>query len=130
MKRPTALGLAILAALVFAAPVSAGPPYTGTTVLMNAPLSGTTLWVDASVVSNTPVVAYEYAIQNECSFPHRSGSSYQRDGIVYWTYQQEGLPHANLPIDLGSVPVGSTCKVFLVRNNTVVKGSTKAYTVS
>jgi hypothetical protein len=129
MKRPTALAIGILAALVVAAPASAGPPYTGTTELLNAPVSGTTLWVDASVASATPVVAYEYALQNVCSFPHRSGSSYQRDDIVTWTYQQDGIPHVTLPVDLGAVPAGSACKVYLVRNNTVVKGSTTAYAV-
>jgi len=39
-------------------------------------------------------------------------------------------PHVTMPIYLQSVPAGSKCKVFLVRNgNVVVKGSTTLYTV-
>jgi hypothetical protein len=35
-----------------------------------------------------------------------------------------------MPIYLNQpVPVGSKCKVFLIKNNTVVKGSTSTYTV-
>jgi hypothetical protein len=129
MKRPIAISTAVLAALLLAAPVSAGPPYTGTTELLGTPTSGQTLDVDVSVTSNTPVVPYEYAIQNECKFPHRSGTSYQRDDIVYWTYDIDGVPHAVMPVYLQSVPADSSCKVFLIRNNTVVKGSTTSYSV-
>lgn len=130
MHRILGLAAGLLTALLVAVPVSAGPPYQGKTVLQGTPNAGQTLWVDASVVSNTPVVAYEYAIQNECTFPHRTGSSYQHDAIVTWTYELDGLPHAVLPIYLQSVPSGSTCKVFLVRGNVVVKGSTTSYAVS
>jgi hypothetical protein len=130
MKRLTAVATGVLVALIVAAPVSAGPPYTGTTEPVGTPTSGETLYVDVSVTSNTPVVPYEYAIQNECSFPQRSGSSYQRDDIVYWTFfEGDNVPHAVMPVYLQSVPSGSKCKVFLIRNNTVVKGSTTAYTV-
>ena len=118
----------VLAVLLVAAPVAAGGT-TGRTVLEGTPTSGETLLVDVSVTSTAPVVAYEYAIQNECTFPHRSGSSYQRDDIVYWTFEVDGVPHTTMPVYLQSVPAGSKCKVFLIRNNTVVKGSTNSYTV-
>lgn len=119
----------VLAALLVAAPVAAGQA-TGTTTFVNPPpTSGTTLYVDVSVTSTAPVVAYEYAIQNECAFPHRSGSSYQHDDIVYWTFEVGGVPHAIMPVYLQSVPAGSSCKVFIVKNNVVVKGSTTAYAV-
>jgi hypothetical protein len=36
---------------------------------------------------------------------------------------------AVLPVYLESVPSGATCRIQLVRNNTVVKGSTLQYTV-
>jgi hypothetical protein len=130
MKIRMALATGTLTALIAVAPVSAGPPYTGTTTPLGAPTSGETLNVEVSVTSNTPVVAYEYAIQNECSFPQRSGTSYQRDDIVYWTFfEGANVPHAVVPVYLQSVPAGSKCKVFLIRNNTVVKGSTTSYTV-
>ena len=78
----------------------------------------------------TPVVPYEYAIQNECDLPGKAGSTLQRDDIVYWTSEDSnGDPHVTLPVHLQSISAGSKCKVFLVRNNTVVKGSTTSYTV-
>jgi hypothetical protein len=131
MKRRTAVATGILAALLAAAPVSAGPPYAGTTDFgAQTPTSGETLEVEVSVTSNTPVVPYEYAIQNECSFPNRTGKSFQRDDIVHWTFfEGQNVPHAVMPVYLQSVPTGSKCKVFLIRNNTVVKGSTTSYTV-
>ena len=118
----------VLAVLLVAAPVAAGGT-TGKTVLLGTPTSGSTLQVDVSVTSTAPVVAYEYAIQNECAFPHRSGSSYQRDDIVYWTFEVDGVPHAIMPVYLQTVPAGSSCKVFIAKNNVVVKGSTTLYTV-
>lgn len=129
MKLPIAVAVAVVVTLTLAAPASAGP-FSGTTELVNPPaISGDTLLVEASLTSNAPVVAYEYAIQNECAFPQRSGRSYQRDDIVYWTFEVDGVPHTVMPIYLQSVPTGSRCKVFLVKNNTVVKGSTTSYTV-
>jgi hypothetical protein len=122
------LAIGALGALLAASPVSAGGT-TGKTVLQGTPTSGETLLVDVSVTSTAPVVAYEYAIQNECTFPHRSGSSYQRDDIVYWTFEVGGVPHAIMPVYLQTVPSGSSCKVFIARNNVVVKGSTTLYTV-
>jgi hypothetical protein len=130
MKTRTALATGILTALLVVGPVAAGPPYAGMTELLGTPTSGETLDVEVSVTSNTPVVPYEYAIQNECSFPGRTGKSYQRDDIVYWTFfEGDNVPHAVVPVYLQSVPARSKCKVFLIRNNTVVKGSTTSYTV-
>lgn len=128
MKRLFGLAAAACATLALAAPATAAP-FSGTTTLVTPAVAGTTLTVEASLTSNAPVVAYEYAIQNECAFPQRSGRSYQRDDIVYWTFEVGGVPHTAMPIYLQSVPKGSKCKVFLVKNNTVVKGSTTAYTV-
>jgi hypothetical protein len=137
VRRSIAIVAAAVLALVVAAPAVAAPTTGGTapgidpaTGLPSQPVSGATFYVDASVHSITPVVPYEYAIQNECAFPQRSGSSLQHDDIVYWTSQDSnGDPHVTMPIYLQSVPPGSKCKVFLVRNNTAVKGSTSSYTV-
>jgi hypothetical protein len=128
MHRILGLAAGLLAALVMVGPVSAGPPYTGNTVLLGTPKSGETLSVDVSVTSNTPVVAYEYAINNKCSWSNK-GSSSQTEAIVTWTYELDGLPHAVLPIYLQSVPAGASCTVFLTRSNVVVKGTAKSYTV-
>lgn len=128
MKRLTAVATGVLAALVIAAPVSAGP-ITGDTELVGAPVAGTTLDVGVSIDSVYPVVPFEYAIQNECSLPNKGGRTIQRDDIVYWTDVDGGLPHAIMPVYLQSIPEGSKCKVFLMRSNTQVKGSVTSYTV-
>jgi hypothetical protein len=108
----------------------------GKTNLLGPAISGSSVDVDVSVVSTTPVVPYEYAIQNECYFSGKTSGppdSYQRDDIVNWSYSSPApygeVPHAIMTVNLLTVPVGSTCKVFLVKNNQVVKGSTTKYPV-
>jgi hypothetical protein len=130
MKRLMSVLVAVGLALGIAGTALAAPT-TGKTTLVNAPTSGQTLYVDASVHSITPVVPYEYAIRNECGIAGKPGYSIQQDDIVYWTSQDTaGDPHVTMPIYLQSVPSGSKCKVFLIRNGTVtVKGSTTSYTV-
>jgi hypothetical protein len=127
----------LLVLLVFGAtiPASAGTA-TGTTTLLGPAISGSSVDVDVSVVSATPVVPYEYAIQNECWFSGKTSGppdAYQRDDIVNWLYSSPppngSVPHATMTVYLNSVPAGSTCKVFLVKNNTLVKGSTTKYPV-
>ena len=88
----------------------------------------------ARVVSETPVVPYEYSIRNECNFAGRTNGrpdSTQTDAIVNWSYSDPSntVPHAIMPIYFTRIPAGSFCKVFLVRNNQVVKGSVTSYTV-
>jgi hypothetical protein len=130
MKRSISVLAGLVLALGVAGQATAGPPTTGSIVLIDAPTSGETMNVDASVHSNTPVVPYEYAIRNECGIAGKPGYSIQQDDIVYWTSGTLTDPHVTMPIYLQSVPSGSKCKVFLIRNGTVtVKGSTVSYTV-
>jgi hypothetical protein len=131
MKRSISVLAGLVLALGVAGQALAGPPTTGKTVLVNAPTSGQTLNVDASVHSNTPVVPYEYAIRNECGIQGKPGYAIQQDDIVNWTSEDaDGDPHVTMPIYLQSVPSGSKCKVFLIRNgNVTVKGSSSSYTV-
>jgi hypothetical protein len=128
MKGFSAIAIGVLMGLIVAAPVTAGPPYTGTTTPLDPAQTGTTMNVQVSVTSETPVVPYEYAIQNECKLPDRT-LVYQHDDIVSWTFVDGGAPSAIMPVYLQSVPAGANCKVFLVRNNTTVKGSTTWYSV-
>ena len=90
--------------------------------------------VTFTVFGGTPVTPYEYALQNVCITPGQKGGGFtigQHDPIVYWTDQDaNGNPQVTMPVYLESVPAHSSCKVSLVRNNTAVKGSTVAYTVS
>jgi hypothetical protein len=129
MKRAIAAATGILAVVLVAAPVSGAGPISGDTAVPDPQPSGTTIMVDATLTSVIPVVPFEYSIQNECSFPDRSGSSYQRDDIVSWIDEPDGAPHTVMPIYLQSVPKDSKCKVFLMRNNTQVKGSSTSYVV-
>src|SRR4029079_5826944 len=66
MKRSIIVLTGLVLALSVAGAAVAGPPITGKTTLLNAPTSGQTLDVDATVHSNTPIVPYEFAIRNEC----------------------------------------------------------------
>ena len=94
MKRTLALVTGLLGALLITAPVSAGPP-TGTTFLLGAPAAGSVVDVRVTVHTAAPVVAYEYAIQNECTFPKKT-ATLQHDDIVYWTFVEGGDPAATM----------------------------------
>lgn len=129
MKRSSAVAAGFLVALLVAGTVSAGPLYTGATDLLDPPVAGTTVDVDVSITSVGPVVAYEFQIQNECQLPNKGARTVQRDDIVYWTFHEDGVPHATMPVNLQSIPAGSKCKVFLTRGNVQVKGSVTSYTI-
>ena len=129
MRKLAALAGALLIALATASTVSAAPN-KATTVLVGTPTAGETLFVTFTVIGTTPVVPYEYALQNTCAYPKGHFTLGQHDDIVYWTDIDGDLhPEVTMPVYLQSVRDGATCKVSLVRNNTVVKGSAKTYTV-
>jgi hypothetical protein len=128
MKRLTAVGAGVLFVLLAAAPVNAGPP-SGTTTLLDPPKTGTTMRVQVTIHTSAPVVPYEYAIQNECALPDKGGSTLQHDDIVAWTDVVDGDPATTMPIDLGTIPTGSKCKVFLMHGNVVIKGTATSYQV-
>jgi hypothetical protein len=88
--------------------------------------------VDVSVVSETPVVAYEYALVNECYLsgkPSGRADTYQRGDIVNWSFSDGDVPHATVLVGLESIPAGAVCKVYLVRGNALVKDSLTQYIV-
>jgi len=128
--------LATVLALSAASTASAGTA-TGTTTFTPAgslAIAGSSVDVDASVVSEIPVVPYEYSIRNECNFAGRTNGqpdSTQTDPIVNWLYSDptNTIPHAIMPLYFTKIPAGSFCKVFLLRNNQVVKGSVTSYAV-
>ena len=126
--------LAVLAAVVLlmlaGSLTASAAPNTGTTTLGTA-VSGSQVDVDVSVTGGMPIVPYEYAIQNQCYFNGKASGnpdSFQRDDIVFW-FDVGGVAHATMPVYFHDIPAGSACKVFLIRNNTVVKGSTTIYPV-
>ena len=109
---------------------------TGTTTLLDLPTAGSSAKLDVSIVSSTPVVPHEYALQNECHFSGNVSAppdSVQKDDIVMWTYSAPppygDVPHAIMTLHLDAVPPGSICQVFLVKGSSVVQGSTTRYRV-
>ena len=129
MKRLMTTAAGVLLMLALAAPASAGPLYKGDTDLQGTPTSGETLWVEVSVLSEGPVVPYEFQIQNECTLPGHV-RTIQRDDIVEWVYVGGGDPTTQMPVYLQEIPAGAKCKVFLTRGNVTLKGSTSSYGVS
>jgi hypothetical protein len=129
MKTPAALAAFVLLALAAAATAGAGQNQATTTLDPQHPSAGQTLLVTFDVTGSTPVVPYEYALQNVCAYPKAHFTLGQTDPIVYWTATgPNGAAEVTMPVYLQSVPAGSSCKVSLVRNNTAVKGSTASYT--
>jgi hypothetical protein len=130
MKTLAVLSVVVTAALAGAASVAA-QPNTASTTLGGTPTSGATLSVTFTVYGTTPVVPYEYALENVCAYPKGHFTLGQHDEIVYWIDQDAtGNPMVTVPVYLQSVPTGASCKVSLVRNNTVVKGSAVSYSVA
>lgn len=122
----------VATALVSLLAVSAAgaQPNSATTELLGTPTTGETLMVRFEVSGSTPVVPFEYALQNTCALKGGHFTLGQHDDIVYWSDTDlNGKPDAIMPVYLQSVPVGASCKIYLVRNNTAVKGSTQSYTV-
>ena len=98
--------------------------------LLTTPTAGDTLMVKFEVSGTTLVVPYEYALQNTCNLKGGHFTLGQHDDIVYWSdTDTDGQPDVIMPVYLQTVPVGAECRVYLVRNNTAVKGSTQSYTV-
>jgi hypothetical protein len=125
------VSLAAVAAMALVCANAGAAPNSASTVLGGTPTSGQTLDVTFTVFGTTPVVPYEYALQNTCSYPKGGFKQGQHDDIVYWTDQDpNGNPMVTMPVYLQSVPSGASCRVSLMRNNTAVKGSTVNYTVS
>jgi hypothetical protein len=132
MKRPALLATIVLLALTTASTAGARPNSASTT-LDGTPTAGQTLLVTFTVFGDTPVVPYEYALENVCVYGSKQTGHFtigQHDDIVYWTDRDAaGNPQVTMPVYLQSVPAGSTCKVSLVANNTAVKSSTTDYSV-
>jgi hypothetical protein len=123
--------LAAVALVALGAVSAAGAaPNSATTTLDTAfPTTGTTINATFTVFGTTPVVPYEYALDNVCTMKAGDFKLGQRDAIVYWNQDSAGNPSVTMPIYLESVPTGATCRVSLIHNNTIVKGSTVQYTV-
>jgi hypothetical protein len=133
MNKLAALVAAVLVAAVAATAAGAAPNTASTVLQPPGAVSGTTLYVTFTVYGATPVVPYEYTLQNTCVYPPKTFGHFtlgQRDAVVTWTDRDTaGNPQVTMPVYLQSVPAGSSCKVELDDNNTAVKGSAVSYTV-
>jgi hypothetical protein len=130
MKRSGVLAVVVALGLASTSAAIAKPNSANTELSTLTPASGATLYVTFTVFGSTPVVPYEYALENICAYPKAHFTLGQRDDIVYWTDRDaDGNPQVTMPVYLQSVPSGASCKVSLVRNNTTVKGSTASYSV-
>lgn len=125
--------LAIACALPLAAAgvqIAAAAPNTGSTALQAAPVTGTDVPVLLTIFGSQPVVPYGYSLENDCLLPTGHMLSTEVDPIVSWTGQDgSGDPQTTMSIHLASIPSGSSCKVFITKNNVAVKGSSTSYTV-
>src|SRR4051812_46196270 len=86
-KLLTAILAGTLLAFAAVAVASAGPPNAGTTSVPSSIASGTDGDVNVTVTGKTPVVAYEYTLVNQCTFPLRPWGHYtstEKQSIVYW----------------------------------------------
>jgi hypothetical protein len=113
--------------------VASAAPASGTTTLQGVAHSDQPVSVLVSIVSDAPVVPYEFSVLNECWFSGRYAGhydSYERfDLIGPWFAGPGGSAQTTVNVNLQPVPAGTVCKVSIVRNNTTVKGSPTSYTV-
>jgi hypothetical protein len=137
MKRISVLSMAALLTLGVVTIAFAGTA-TGTTEILGAaaPDAVTDTPTDVEVTINTtaPVVPYEYSLVNKCWFDGKTSGpsdSYERfDLIGPWFEPQPGDPPTTIEtVNVQPVPAGAKCKVYIVKNNTIVKGSTTTYDV-
>jgi hypothetical protein len=137
MKRIGILGIAVIFAIGVATAAIAGTASGSTTILGTAaPDAHADTPTDVLVTINTtaPVVPYEYSLINKCWFSGKTSGpsdSYERfDLIGPWFQPTAGDPPTSIEtVNVQPVPKDSKCKVYIIKNNTVVKGSTTTYDV-
>jgi hypothetical protein len=137
MKRISVLSMAALLTLGVVTIAFAGTA-TGTTEILGAPapdaITDTPTDVEVTINTTAPVVPYEYSLVNKCWFDGKTSGpsdSYERfDLIGPWFEPQPGDPPTTIEtVNVQPVPAGAKCKVYIVKNNTIVKGSTTTYDV-
>ena len=144
MKRISIFGIAAVLALGVVTAAVAGTA-SGTTLILGASPTGgvvtdglahedTPTDVKVTITTGAPVVPYEYSLVNKCWFDGKTSGpsdSYERfDLIGPWFEPDPGDPPTTIEtVNVQPVPAGAKCKVYVVKNNTVVKGSTITYDV-
>ncbi len=130
----TIAALAATLVLVFGlVAVASAAPANGTTALLGVAHEDQPVDVLVSIVSDAPIVPYEYSVLNQRWFSGRYAGhfdSYERfDLLGPWFAGSDGSAQTTVTINLQPVPADSVCKVSILRNNTTVKGSTTEYAV-
>jgi hypothetical protein len=131
------LAIASVATLTASTVALAGTA-SGTTKILGvaAPdaYSDTPTEVEVSISTGAPVVPYEYSLVNKCWFSGKTSGpsdSYERFDLAGpWYEPNAGDPPTSIElVNVQPVPPGARCKAYIVKNNTVVKGSTTTYDV-
>jgi len=132
MKKLTSIAAAALLALAAVAALAAAPNTATVSLSASSVPPGGAIYATFTVAGSIPVVPYEYAMENVCSLKGGHFTLGQTDPIETWTDQGPGgIPQVTVPVYVGAnVPDGASCRVDLVKNNTVVKGSVATYTVT
>ena len=132
MKAIAVIATAVVLALNLVSVASAAPA-SGTTTLQGTAHPNQPVDVLVSIVSDAPIVPYQYSVENRCWFSGRYAGhfdSYERfDLLGPWFAGPGGSAQTTVTINLQPVPLGAACKVSIVQNNTTVKGSTTSYSV-
>ena len=132
MKRLLILGAAILTLSLTG--VALAGQASGTTTLLSDAYADTPTEVEVTISTGAPVVPYEYSLVNKCWFDGKArgrSDSYERFDLAGPWFNPGGddPPTTIETINVQPIPAGSTCKVFIIKKNTVVKGSTTTYDV-
>jgi len=126
----TAAAGAVLAIASVSAAIAG--PASGDITLLGPALADTPLDVEVSLDVKPPVVPYEYSIVNKCWLDGSTSGhydSYERQDLIGPWFIKDGLPTTTVTINLQLVTAGARCKVYVVNNNTAVKGTTEIYDV-
>ena len=137
MKYLSALIIACAISVAAAGLAKAGTASGTTTILGPAAPNATAdtpTDVRVTISTTAPVVPYEYSLVNRCWFNGKTSGpsdSFERfDLIGPWSEPSPGAPPTTVEtVNVQPVPAGAKCKVYIIKNNTVVKGSTTSYNV-
>ena len=133
MKRIVIVGITAILA-VGAVQVAVAGTASGTTDPIGTAFADTPIDVEVTINTTAPVVPYEYSLINKCWFSGKTSGpsdSYERfDLLGPWFEPEAGDPPTTIEtVNVQPVPAGAKCKVYIIKNNTVVKGSTTTYSV-
>jgi len=132
MKIVAIAAVALVLGLGTVSVASAGPGSGATSIVGGVAHANTPTDVDVSITGGAPIVPYEYSVVNRCWFSGRTtgpSDSYERFDLIGPWFDVGGTPHTTVTVNNNPIPDGAACKVFIMHSNTLVKGSTTAYTV-